>query len=72
MSDIKLFRLDTDQPSELTGHAVQVEKSLQQLFESNLEVLLGIRFLASEHSTGPVHGGESIPSVWTRMAVPSS
>ena len=42
---------------ELSGQAVQVEKSLQILFESNLEALLGIRFLASEHSTGPVHGG---------------
>jgi predicted transport protein len=43
--------------SELAGAAVQVEKSLQKLFEANLEALLGIRFLASEHSTGPVHGG---------------
>lgn len=36
---------------------MQVEKSLQVLFEANLEALLGIRFLATEHSTGPVHGG---------------
>lgn len=36
---------------------MQVEKSLQSLFEGNLEPLLGIRFLASEHSTGAVHGG---------------
>lgn len=36
---------------------MQVEKSLQNLFEANLEALLGIRFLATEHSTGPVHGG---------------
>ena len=28
-----------------------------RLSEANLEPLLGIRFLASEHSTGPVHGG---------------
>ena len=36
---------------------MQVEKSLQVLFEANLEALLGIRFLGTEHSTGPVHGG---------------
>lgn len=43
--------------NELSGTAVQVEKSLQNTFEENLETLLGIRFLASEHSTGIVHGG---------------
>jgi predicted transport protein len=43
--------------SELSGSALQVEKSLQKTFEDNLEALLGIKFLASEHSTGPAHGG---------------
>lgn len=43
--------------TELPGTAMQVEKSLQVLFEANLDALLGIRFLATEHSTGPVHGG---------------
>ncbi len=57
MSDIKLFRFDAGKPTELVGQALQIEKSLQQLFETNLEPLLGVRFLASEHSTGPVHGG---------------
>lgn len=57
MSDIKLFRLGGDQIAELPGEAVQVEKSLQVLFEGNLEALLGVRFLATEYSTGPVHGG---------------
>jgi predicted transport protein len=57
MSDIKLFRIEEDRTTELVGRAVQMEKSLQRLFESNLETLLGVRFLASEHSTGPVHGG---------------
>jgi RecB family endonuclease NucS len=56
MSDIKLFRLG-EVVSELQGEAVQVEKSLQKLFEGNLEALLGVRFLASEYSTGPAHGG---------------
>lgn len=57
MSDIKLFHFGGAQVTELPGTAMQVEKSLQVLFEANLEALLGIRFLATEHSTGPVHGG---------------
>jgi predicted transport protein len=57
MSDVKLFRLQSGLMSELSGSALQVEKSLQKTFEENLESLLGIRFLASEKTTGPVHGG---------------
>jgi predicted transport protein len=57
MSDVKLFRIQSDQVRELAGEALQVERSLQALFEANLESLLGIRFLATEHTTGPVHGG---------------
>jgi predicted transport protein len=57
MSDLKLFQIGGGVVVELPGHAVQVEKSLQTLCEANLEALLGVRFLATEHSTGPVHGG---------------
>lgn len=57
VSDIKLFQFAEQGVAELPGAAVQVEKSLQVLFEANLEALLGIRFIATEHSTGPVHGG---------------
>jgi predicted transport protein len=57
MSDVKLFKIDSNQVRELPGDALQVERSLQLLFEANLELLLGIRFLATEHSTGPVHAG---------------
>jgi predicted transport protein len=57
MSDVKLFSLRDGALSELAGQAVQIEKSLQTLCEANLEALLGVRFLATEHSTGPVHGG---------------
>jgi predicted transport protein len=57
MSDIKLFRVDGLTVSELASQSPQIEKSLQVLFEKNLEALLGVRFLASEHSTGAVHGG---------------
>jgi predicted transport protein len=57
VSDIKLFDVTNGQVKEIPGAAVQVEKSLQLLFEANLEVLLGLQFLASEYSTGPAHGG---------------
>ncbi|QQE80431.1 DUF5655 domain-containing protein [Alicyclobacillus sp. SO9] len=56
MSDIKLFRTNGS-VEELSGTSVALEKSLQTLFEQNLESLLGVRFLASEHTTGAVHGG---------------
>ena len=58
MSDIKLFKIEGGAASEVSGSALQIEKSLQSAFEKNLEVLLGIKFLASEHATGPVHGGQ--------------
>lgn len=57
MADLKLFHLGTGQAAELAPQSPQVEKSLQTLFERNLETLLGVRFLATEYSTGPVHGG---------------
>jgi predicted transport protein len=57
MGDLKLFRLASGAATELAGAAVAVEKSLQALIESNLDACLGVRFLASEHSTGKVHGG---------------
>lgn len=55
MSDIKLFRIGQDQVSELAGATDTIEKSLQVLFEKNLEALLGVRFLATEFTT--THGG---------------
>lgn len=57
MSDIKLFRTSDGTVEELKSTSVQLEKSLQTLIEQNLETFLGIRFLASEYSTGKVHGG---------------
>lgn len=57
MGDIKLFRLIDNGVEELTGHTVTVEKSLQSLMERNLESLIGVRFLASEYSTGKKHRG---------------
>ena len=57
MSDIKLFRLEKGTVVELEGTSVGLEKSLQTLIEENLEALLGVRFLKTEHVTGKSHGG---------------
>ena len=51
MSDLKLFHTTSGGVTELSGGAVALEKSLQALFEANLEALLGVRFLASEYIT---------------------
>lgn len=51
MSDLKLFRTTQAGVAELSGGAMALEKSLQTLFEANLEALLGVRFLASEFVT---------------------
>lgn len=70
MSDIKLFRLEAGKATELAGDASDLEKPLQTLIEANLDTLLGIRFLASEYSTGKTHGGRidslglDSPSTW--------
>lgn len=57
MSDIKLFRIKKGNASEIIGSFSNLEKSLQTLIEENLNPLMGIRFIASEHSTGKTHGG---------------
>ena len=57
MSDIKLFRTTNNAVDQLQGKSVSLEKSLQTLIEKHLDVFLGIRFLASEYSTGKTHGG---------------
>ncbi|OIJ14568.1 DUF91 domain-containing protein [Anaerobacillus alkalilacustris] len=55
MGDIKLFHVKGESVEELVGQSVSVEKSLQHIIERNLETFLGVRFLASEHSTGKRH-----------------
>lgn len=57
MTDIKLFRVGSDSAQELTGSSVAIEKTLQTLIERHLDSLLGVRFLASEYTTGKAHGG---------------
>ncbi len=57
MSDLKLFRINAGTALEVQGSSLALEKSLQGLIENNLEAFLGVRFLASEFSTGREHGG---------------
>ncbi|MCW5876025.1 MAG: DUF91 domain-containing protein [Anaerolineales bacterium] len=57
MGDIKLFTRSGQSLIEVQSESYPIEKSLQTIIEKNLEVLFGIRFLASEYSTGKTHGG---------------
>lgn len=57
MSDIKLFRIEKSEVQELEGRSASVEKSLQTQMEAHLEIFLGVRFLATEYSTGKTHAG---------------
>ena len=57
MSDLKLFRLDHGVATEMTGGSVALEKALQTVIEANMDTLFGVRFLATEYSTGAKHGG---------------
>ena len=58
MGDLKLFQVDdSGRAIELQGTALALERPLQVLIERNMEVLFGVRFVASEHSTGKKHGG---------------
>jgi len=57
MSDIKIFKIQGGIVNEIEGTSVALEKSLQTLMENNLEEILGIRFIATEYTTGKTHGG---------------
>lgn len=57
MSEISLFRVVSGRAEELPSYASDLEKPLQTLIEKNLDTLLGIRFLATEYSTGRTHAG---------------
>lgn len=57
MADIKFFKINEDSIQELHGQSLSLEKSLQNLIEKHLEAFLGVRFLATEYSTGKRHGG---------------
>lgn len=57
MSKIRLFNIEGNRTTEVKGNSVRLERELQVLMESNLEELLGVRFLETEYSTGTQHGG---------------
>ena len=58
MSDLQLFRLHgTGGVAELASKTAPLEKTLQTLIESQMETFLGVRFLASEYTTGKTHRG---------------
>ncbi|PNG92301.1 DUF5655 domain-containing protein [Streptomyces malaysiensis] len=59
MPGLKLFRTDTTNSgmTEVTPRLAEVEADVQGLVEAHMERLLGVRFLASEYGTGPVHDG---------------
>jgi predicted transport protein len=57
MGDIRIFKMEGSNAKEMKGSSVGLEKSLQTFMEKNLETLLGIKFLASEYTTGKTHGG---------------
>ena len=48
MGDIKLFQTVNGQVGELLGTTDTIEKSVQTLFEKNLEALLGVREISLE------------------------
>lgn len=53
----KLFHLRGNDVAELPASRFTIEKHLQTLLEAHLEAFLGVRFLASEYSTGVQRGG---------------
>ncbi|WP_196140643.1 DUF5655 domain-containing protein [Aliikangiella sp. G2MR2-5] len=60
MSDIKLFSItnnENNRVKELTGKSAKLEKDLQLLIEDQMDVFLGVSFLATEYSTGKTHKG---------------
>lgn len=52
-----MFTVANGVTAEVAARVAERERDVQVLVEANMEALLGVRFLASEYSTGPVHGG---------------
>lgn len=57
MSDLKIFSVADGAAIELSATGMALERELQILLEKNLESIFGVRYLASEYSTGKVHRG---------------
>ena len=56
MGDIKLFRVK-DEVVEIEGTSMRLEKNLQNIIEDNMDIFLGVKFLATEYKTGKIHNG---------------
>ncbi|MFG2707412.1 DUF5655 domain-containing protein [Streptomyces sp. NPDC048386] len=56
MPDLKLYNTNGG-VTEVAPRLADAEADVQSIVEGNMEKLLGVRFLASEYGTGPVHGG---------------
>lgn len=52
-----IFRIENRKTKQLKTSNFKNEKELQDLVENNLEEIFGIKFIASEFSTGEKHGG---------------
>lgn len=57
MADIKLYNIKGGNAEAITPLDFKYEREIQNLCEKNLETFFGIRFLASEYSTGLKHKG---------------
>jgi RecB family endonuclease NucS len=57
VTGLNLFRVSEGDARKVVPRLARTESEVQHLVENNLRELLGVRFLASEYSTGPVHGG---------------
>lgn len=54
--NLKLLRVEGGCATEVTGRPFTLESELQALVERNMGTMLGVRFLASEFSTGDGYG----------------
>jgi hypothetical protein len=52
-----IFQVNNDKMKQLKTSNFKNERELQVLVEKNLEEIFGIKFIASEFSTGKKHGG---------------
>ncbi len=57
MSALQIFRISKGKALEIEGKSVALERGLQAFVEANLDTLFGVRFVATEHSTGKAHKG---------------
>ena len=52
-----IFEIEKGKAKRVRLSEFKLEKDLQQLIESNLEIIFNCRFIASEFSTGNIHSG---------------